>query len=348
MSWSTTKYEKAMKVYLIEELGEEEGSVLYSDYEHLRNELVKDNFFQEIKIQEPSLSDHSDRHIRDVQNRAYRLIGDFKERGLSVMDVYCLSLMILFHDVGNIFGRKGHDSICKIAEVYNKYRVSHESYGDERRQVTLGASAHSGLSSAGCKDTLKYLIKGSIKSEEINLPEIAAILRFADELSEGKHRTCSFLLERGMYEAESQIYHKYANITEILIDRALERISITYNINVSDKFDENIDEQAEITELIKFSFYRAIKLDQERRYTKYYSSTLQAFKYVTVLYNFEKNYTPLVLNIQPIRFEDQYPIPGVHFVLDAQQAEELITINNPNFKIDDVINQLRTAKIEIL
>jgi len=348
MSWSTTKYEKAMKAYLIEELGEEEGSVLYSDYEHLRNELVKDNFFQEIKIQEPSLSDHSDRHIRDVQNRAYRLIGDFKERGLSVMDVYCLSLMILFHDVGNIFGRKGHDSICKIAEVYNKYRVNHESYGDERRQVTLGASAHSGLSSAGCKDTLKYLIKGSIKSEEINLPEIAAILRFADELSEGKHRTCSFLLERGMYEAESQIYHKYANITEILIDRALERISITYNINVSDKFDEDIDEQAEITKLIKFSLYRAIKLDQERRYTKYYSSTLQAFKYVTVLYNFEKNYTPLVLNIQPIRFEDQYPIPGVNFVLDAQQAEELIIKNNPNFKIDDVINQLRTAKIEIL
>lgn len=348
MSWITTKYEKAVKSYLIKELGDEEGCELYSDYEHLRNELIKDNFFQEIKIKEPNLSDHSDRHIKDVQDRAYRLIGDFKKQGLKVMDVYCLSLMILFHDVGNIFGRKGHDSICKIAEVYNKYRANHEKYGDERRQVTIGASAHSGLSSAGCKDTLKFIKKGSIKNEEINLPEIAAILRFADELSEGKHRTCSFLLERNMYDSESKIFHKYANITEILIDRALERISITYSINVTEKFHEDETEQKEIEELIKFTFYRAVKLDQERRYTKYYSSILQSFKYVTVLYNFEKNYTPLVIDIQPIRFEDEYPVPGVNFVSDVEKAEEYFSKNITNFKIEEIINLLRNTKVEKL
>jgi hypothetical protein len=345
MTWNTTKYEKAVNAYLIEEL-EEEGRELYCDYEHLRNELVKDNFFQDIKFKEPNLSDHSDRHIRDVQDRTFKLIGNFKERGLSGMDVYCLSLMILFHDVGNIFGRKGHDSICRIAEVYNKYRANHKNYGDERRQVSLGASAHSGFSSAGCKDTLKYLKKGSIKSEEINLPEIAAILRFADELSEGKHRTCSFLLERNLYEKDSQIFQEYAQITDIVIDRALERISITYNINVTDKFGEDKNEQKKIEDLIKFTFYRAIKLDQERRYTKNYSATLQVFKYVTVLYNFEKNYTPLVLDIQPIRFEDQYPVPGVDFVIDAQQAEQLLMKNNSIFKIEEIINLLRITKVE--
>ena len=144
-----------------------------------------------------------------------------------------------------------------------------------------------------------------------------------------------------MYDKDSQIFHKYASITEILIDRALERISITYNINVSDKFDTNKIEQQEIEELIKFTFYRAIKLDQERRYTKYYSSTLQAFKYVTVLYNFEKNYTPLIIDIKPIRFEDQYPVPGVDFVSNAKQAEDILSKNNSNFKIEDIINQLR-------
>jgi hypothetical protein len=266
MSWKTTKYEKAMKDYFIANLGESEGQNLYTDYEKLRNELVKDNFFKEIKINEPFLSDHSERHIMDVQNRAYKLIGDFEEQSLSAMDVYCLALMILFHDVGNIFGRKGHDSIPKIAEVYNKYRTMHQNYGEERRVITTGASAHSGLSIAGCKDTLKYVKKDSIKEDEVNLPELSAILRFADELAEGQHRTCSFLIDKGLYDNESMIYHKYASITEIRIDRALGRIVITYTINVSDSFNENKKEQKEILNLIYFSFYRAIKLDQERIY----------------------------------------------------------------------------------
>ena len=69
MSWSITKYERAVKAYFIKELGEDEGGNLYSDYENLRNALIKDNFFQEIKIKEPNLSDHSARHIKDVQTK---------------------------------------------------------------------------------------------------------------------------------------------------------------------------------------------------------------------------------------------------------------------------------------
>ncbi|MBP1616968.1 MAG: hypothetical protein H6Q14_795 [Bacteroidetes bacterium] len=348
MSWNTTKYEKAMKDYLIAKLGESEGEILYTDYESLRNELIKDNFFREIKINEPFLSDHSDRHIMDVQNRAYKLIGDFEGQGLSAIDVYCLALMILFHDVGNIFGRNGHDSIPRIAEVYNQYRTMPQNYGEERRVITSGASAHSGKSRAGCKDTLKYITKDSIKEEEVNLPELSAILRFADELAEGQHRTCSFLIDKGLYDENSMIYHKYASIAEIRVDRALGRIVITYTINVSENFNENEEEQKEIIDLIHFSFYRAIKLDQERRYTKYYSSILLPFKYVTVLYKFEKNYTPLDFDIKPIVFEDKYPVPGVDFVKDPEQAKNEIEKNHPDFILEDIINLLRIAKIEVI
>lgn len=348
MSWSTTNYENAMKDYFIAKLGESKGQNLYTDYESLRNELIKDNFFTEIKINAPSLSDHSDRHIMDVQNRAYKLIGNFEEQGLSVMDVYCLALMILFHDVGNIFGRNGHDSISKIAEVYNKYRIMYQKYGEERRIITSGASAHSGKSSAGCKDTLKFVKKDSIKEDEVNLPELSAILRFADELAEGQHRTCSFLIDKGLYDKDSMIYHKYASIAEIRIDRALGRIVITYTINVSKDFNENQEEQKEIIDLINFSFYRAIKLDQERRYTRYYSSILLPFKYVTVHYRFEKNYTPIDFDIEPIIFEDKYPVPGIDFVRDSEHAKNEIEKNHPHFILDKIINSLRNAKIEVL
>jgi hypothetical protein len=344
MSWITTKYEKAMKEYLIAKLGDTEGQIIYTDYESIRNELIKDNFFKEIKIKEPFLSDHSERHIMDVQNRAFKLIDNFEEQGLSTTDVYCLALMILFHDVGNIFGRKGHDSIPKIAEVYNQYRARPQNYGEERRVITTGASAHSGLSRVGCKDTLKHVKKDSIKEDEVNLPELAAILRFADELAEGKHRTCSFLSNKGMYEKKSAIFHKYAGITEIRIDRPLGRIVITYTINVSENFSENKAEQKEIIDLVHFSFYRAIKLDQERMYTKYYSLILRPFKYVTVLYKFEKNYTPLDLDIEPIIFEDKYPVPGVDFVKDPNNAKKMMYKNYPTFRFEDVISQLLISK----
>lgn len=348
MSWIPTRFEIAMESYFLKTLGAIEGPALFSDYESIRNELVKDNFFREIKINEPFLSDHSDRHIRDVQNRAFKLIGDFEEGGLSSMDVYCLALMILFHDVGNIFGRIGHDSVPKIAEVYNKYRVRHQNYGEERRVVTTGASAHSGKSRGGCKDTLKYIKKESIKEEEINLPELSAILRFADELAEGMHRTCSFLIDKGLYDKDSVIYHKYAAITQIMIDKPMERIVITYTINVTENFGEDKEEQKEILELIYFSFYRAIKLDQERRYTRYYSSILQPFKYVTILYKFEKNYTPIEVEIEPIVFKDKYPVPGIDFVSDSAHALKQIEEMYPDFKLCDILNLLSNIKTEAL
>lgn len=346
MSWNITKYEKAMKVHLIDKLGNSEGEKLYNSYESLRDKLIDDNFFREIKINAPHLSDHSDRHIEDVQNRAFKLIGNFDEQGLSAQDVYCLALMILFHDVGNIFGRDGHDSIQKIAEVYNFYKAPPQNHGEERRIVTFGASAHSGLSRVGCRDTLKYVKKDSIKEDEVNLPELAAILRFADELAEGKHRTCSFLIEKGGYEKESQIFHEYAKITEIKIDRPLGRIGINYTINVSENFPNNESEMSTVKNLIYFSLYRAIKLDQERRYTKYYSSILQPFKYVTVLFKFEKDYTPLDLDIKPIIFEDKYPVPGIDFVKDIEQAKAEMLKSHPEFILENVISLLNTTKVE--
>ncbi len=339
MNWIETEYEIAMKSYFISKMGKIRGNELYTDYESLRNELIKDNFFNEIKGVEPSLSDHSDRHIKDVLDRAFKLIGDFKGQGLSVYDVYCLALMILFHDVGNIFGRKGHASVYKIAEVYNQYRANFSNYSEERRQVSIGASAHSGLSKNDCEDTLKFIEKGRIRGEEINLPELAAILRFADELAEGKQRTCSFLIDHHLYDSKSEIFQQYAKITEIRIDRGLGRISIDYSINISKVFDD--EEQTRLKDLIRFTYYRAVKLDQERRYTKYYSDVLKQFKYVTVLYQFDINNIPIQLDLEPIRFEDQYPIPGIGFVSDRDDAEKIILKKSDRFKIDKIIELLK-------
>ena len=236
MSWIDTSYEIAMKSYFVEKLGTIKGQELYDDYTSVRNSIEKDNLFDEIKGQEPNLSDHSAKHIQDVFERTYKVIGEENFKSFSVYEIYCLALMILFHDVGNIFGRKGHDSKEKIATIYNKYRNNPSNYRDERRVVIEGASAHTGQSKNGSNDTLKFVNEDSIRGERIDLKELASILRFSDELAEGKQRTCSFLLEQKLIDKASEIYHLYAQITDVRIDRNLERISIAYHIDIPKKF----------------------------------------------------------------------------------------------------------------
>lgn len=339
MSWIDTKYEKEMKAYFIKILGETKGEELYNEYTSVRNSMEDDNFFREIKGQEPNLSDHSERHIQDVFDLAYKLIGDTEFESFSVFEIYCLALMILFHDVGNIYGRKGHDSIERIAEVYNKYRSNIKNYREEKRIITTGASAHSGKSKNGCNDTLKYLPEGTtMKGNNINLKELASILRFADELAEGKHRTCSFLIEKNLIKDESQIYHQYAGIANIAIDRNLERISITYHIDIPKKFDSKAKDS--LKKLMLFTYYRAVKLDTERRYTKYYSNVLKKFNFVTVHYNFSLNEIPIEFDLGKITFEDQYPVPGNSFIHSERDAKKLILNKNGNFSFENIFEKI--------
>lgn len=340
MSWIDTSFEIAMKTYFISEIGETKGEELFTDYTSIRNTMESDNFFREIKGQEPSLSDHSEKHIQDVFDRTFKLIGDTNFRDLAVSEVYCLALMILFHDVGNIYGRNGHESIEKIADVYNQYRQNFKNYREEKRLITLGASAHSGNSQNGSKDTLKFVKEGSLKGNKIRLPELSSILRFADELAEGKQRTCSFLIEKELLDDESEIYHKYAEITDIEIDRNLNRISITYHIDIPKDFNE--DAQTEFKELMLFTYYRAIKLDIERRYTKYYSNILKPFNFVTVQYNFSIDEIPIELDLGKIIFEDQYPIPGQSFIYDSTNAEKLFIEKNQDFDFAKIIEKINS------
>lgn len=340
MSWAETTFEKAMKNYFVDSMGEQKGEHLYGEYTSVRNAMEGDNFFKEIKGQEPSLSDHSEQHIQDVFDRAYKVIGEDEFLKFTPIEIYCLALMILFHDVGNIYGRKGHNAVEKIAEIYNKYRSNVQNYRDEKRVITFGASSHSGKSKNGSRDTLKDVTDASIRGQKIRLQELAAILRFSDELAEGKQRTCSLLLEKDLIDEDSKVYHRYAQVTDIEIDRNLERISITYDINIPSDFNEAAKE--EFKELMLFSYHRAVKLDIERRYTKYYSDVLKQFKYVTVQYNFSIDEIPIQIELSGITFEDRYPVPGEGVAENKEEAEKYFVSINEAYDVSKLIENINS------
>lgn len=340
MSWINTSYEDAMKAYFVEKLDTTKGNALYIKYESIRNAMIDDNFFKEIKGQEPDLSDHSERHIQDVFERAYKVIGVEEFKSFNIYEIYCLAIMILFHDVGNIWGRENHHTKSKIAEVYNKYRQNIENYRAEKRIVMEGASAHTGKSKHKDNDTLRDINSDSFEGENIDLKELAAILRFSDELAEGKQRTCSFLIEKNMLNKDSLIYHKYAQVSNIHIDRKLERISITYDININRPFNQQ--EKENLKELIEFTFNRAVKLDVERRYTKNYSRIIKRFKYVSVRYNFFIEDIPIEMDLKNIVFEDQYPIPGEVFKETEPYGVNTVIGKNSDYEIENLFKQIES------
>lgn len=271
----------------------EEGEVLYANYRTAWNKLAKD-VLAEIKRVEPSLTDHSEKHVKDVLERVWRLLGD-NINDLSAVELYMLMLCVLFHDVGNIHGRSKHN--IKVSDIYD--RVFGSDYDRQEKTSLLKAvRAHCGENSRGNKDTLSEVEEiAYVYNESIRLREIAALLRFSDELAEGPQRSSRYLVDIGAFPDASLVFHKYANITSVNIDKGNSRIALTYTIEYP---TEGLED------LLSFTYKRIMKLDKERRYCKYYSSFLDAYKTTDACFIFYVNGNLSPVSLPPLSFGDKY------------------------------------------
>jgi hypothetical protein len=306
--WNTTKFEKHLKARLRAELDGSQAEKLLSNYTASREKLIA-NIFRDIPAIERDLSDHGPDHIANVLTNSHHLLSDdHKQHGLSATDIYMLAMGILFHDVGNLFGRTNHRQ--KIGEVFNYARGVDPSVRREKTLVMKLARAHTGVASDGTRDTLKELDEvDHVEGESVQLRSIAAVLRFADELAEGPQRTSEFRRLMELYEPDNRLFHDYASITNIRIDRGNERILLTYEIAV-DEFGDITDERTtRLSALLSFAYERALKLDQERRYARYYSPSLSPFKATHIAFNFHYHGNQLAIDLPQIQLDDKI-VPG--------------------------------------
>lgn len=330
--WHTLEFENKLEICLIKSLGEEPGKAMYREYATLRDTLIKDNVFQGISGAVPTLTDHSEKHVADVMKRVYKLLGEEPERYLTYSEYYLLAMLILFHDVGNIYGRKNHEE--NAAKVYSHFKGN--ANRQERLLLIKGIAAHSGFGKDGSKDTLKSLSNNeSLNGEPIRLRELAALLRFGDELAEGRQRTSEFMLKNNLIKEGSEIYHKYAEITDIYIDRKLERVSITYHIDIDSKNYNKIETKS----LIDFSLKRIHKLDTERSYNKNYSDLLQAFKFTTVEINICIDGRLISdLDFKKLELSDRFPIPDENLSNNYEEISNHFSSEIIIEKIDSSLN----------
>jgi hypothetical protein len=311
---------------------------------------VKDKLYNEllswIRANEPMLSDHGPGHIDNVLNNAYQLLAkeaksladnDKNIAKYKGIDLYILCMSILFHDVGNFFQRKFHNQ--NIPTVLNDL-FSQFFYGEFSRaktHIVSAGRAHAGKNTEGGKDTLKYVSETEhCGGVEVQLRDIAAIVRLADELAEGPQRTCQYMSSKKKITPESEIYHRYASCTHIGIDAKNGRIILTYEIELNFDVNQNMSkaDREKLKEFLEFIHERIFKLDQERKYCGFYCETLKSIKETQVSFNFLNQGLSVDFKREPLVLND-LTVPG-------DKAKNIIE-GRDDLKIDCVINELANS-----
>lgn len=173
------------------------------------------------------LTDHGPDHVKTVILRASELVSA-NSCHLTGYEVYLLLGAIHSHDVGNIYGREGHELKAeKILEHLGKL------VGDddiEKRCILKIAQAHGGWP----KDKIDTLPKREpILGRYVRMQMLAAILKFADELADERLRAARFITSEGLLPPESEIFHHFAlSLHSVVIDtKEQHEVNLTFSLN---------------------------------------------------------------------------------------------------------------------
>lgn len=312
---------------------------LWAEYEVAR-ERVFTKLLPHIKQNEPFLTDHGPDHITHVMRNAFALLGKDQcagrdsKRSLEPSELYFLVLAILFHDVGNVFTRKGHKS--RLLEAYEFAKGTDQSLAQERRLLFNIVEAHGGLTAQGSSDTIAPLdSSGIFRAKRVDCQRVAAILRLADELAEGRERTSLFMQKHLSISEESKIFHDYANITDVHISRDEGRIVVVYDIEMLPKTWGPDFDGARLRNLLEFCLFRIQKLDLERKYNRHYCSFLQRFKKTEATFNFHYNSEDLHIEIPTIVLDD--------LVMPDRFDPDRLSLSFPAFQLNTLMPRLEKA-----
>lgn len=332
--WENLKIEKLLEDRLSSDLGNTDGETRYNDYIFARKCLLT-NVYDRISAAEPNLTDHGPKHIKNVLNNIYYLLGD-NVCEISSVELYILCKAVLFHDVGNLYDRKDHNK--KISKIYEECCAGNKSslwYG-EKQAVILICEAHCGESVEGDKDTIGYLSEYvMLGCYQIRIKILASVLRFADELAEGPQRTSYYMVKNYMYDASSFVFHKYALVVDVSIDRPHDRIGLRYDIRISgdnEISDGDVVKLSELSDFLSFIYQRIEKMNQERQYAKHYCIYLSQYKSLVASLNFWYNGQVLVLNLGDISMSD--------LVVPGEDPQKHITERYENYKEDRLIEMI--------
>lgn len=305
----------------------------YIRYMGLKNYL-NDNIHKHVEIganlkdSDMVLNDHGPDHIASVIDKASYLARS-KDCDLTALEVYILLVSILLHDAGNILGRHEHE--LKAKDIMEHAGNLCGSDDIERRIINKIVEAHGGKTIFGDKDTIGQLKKiDTFFDEEIRLQVIASILRFADELADGKARANAFALKTPGELKKSEVFHAYSLCLDTVLIKSKEKcIELYYKIpkdHLTRKFNKNDDKVYLLDEI----YDRVLKMHLERIYCLRFCRKVIDIERISVEIVFYDKYVDV---FNDIRFEvydlgyPEAPADNLYSLCDSLKDAEGSRIN---------------------
>jgi len=254
------------------ESGECDANQFWHNFNVMKEYLSRE-YYPWVQATCPFYTDHGKVHVESVIQSASLLLSEclsHEKNSLSSLDIFLLLSSILWHDVGMVFGRSGHaEKIVQVTEEIRKIGLSDLAIYNIVTQIVR---SHSG------EDALRI----AKREEDCTTPNqqpctvypkaLAAVMRFADEISENRYRISTTILPT--VPEGQKIFWEYANcVTAARPDPARCRVVLTldipyekaiqyYNCN---EFQNLKAKKGRIT-LIEYLIRRIEKMNNERVY----------------------------------------------------------------------------------
>lgn len=235
----------------------------------IENQMEREHQFGELFVDNPLiyLNRHDSSHTKKVMEKALSIIRSFNKVDFSCYEIYFLLCSIVVHDIGNIYGRLGHEKALDSILESNECKVIIPD-AVERMYIKRIAGVHGGIIKNNA-DTIRVLEKDiEINGLHIREQLLAAILRFADELADDATRANYPAMNSNIVTEESRIHHAYSKSLHT-VELAQNAVDDSYEVHLSyllstDEAKTQFGKSGRY--LIDEIYARTIKMERERRY----------------------------------------------------------------------------------
>jgi hypothetical protein len=260
-------------------LDDPEARALKLSFDNLKARLVKHHYPWVISNCQ-WFTDHGETHVAAVMNSASELVkeklGGRKRDSLTTLDIYLILTAILWHDVGMVISRARHaelvyDMTWGVVDFFPNPTVQ-----GLVAQIANAHKGHKGLDNLPTDD----LCTVDGPAQHVNTALLAAVVRFADEISENHTRVSLPILPQ--VPEDQKIFWLYAasiGSSVALPDRG--RVIVDYRFDADyvtqcwpDKdFPALWPEGGNKLPLLTYALGRLEKINNEREYCfQYFSS----------------------------------------------------------------------------
>lgn len=261
----------------------------------LREAVLKNNAW---------LTNHGPEHVSTVIDRASALIIETECR-IEPYEIYILLVAIHLHDVGNLYGRKGHETrITDVVASMDASLIGENAF--EHRLIRDIAASHGGDAN-GDKNTIGQLPYSTDTVERGVRPHfLAALLRFADELADDHNRVARIALREDVMLKASEAFHAYADrLRSVAVEK--NRIMFNFELDVESatrKYGKGGGEVYLLDEI----FERTMKTHLEHLYCSRFMQPFVHIKRLEVTIGiFRRRFLENVCKISYVLEETGYP-----------------------------------------